>query len=214
MNGALTTAKMHNTMTMEPHELGEASDSRRSTHATSFALGDSDHGVLLHLEADSHVPRLGSRRHKGRKKVSDRKAQTPIDRVQTTLSLSDDLLHKLMDQNRILMEQNKALTRRLEDPRLELPSDSDALTPPEDFEPLLSSGLECHGKQTSKTRPEDFPLAKVAALLRRLGPTYDCSVVPRAELALSQIEGDSRLPSENLVSLAPHSAHLRDLPKY
>jgi hypothetical protein len=108
--------------TKSPRHPLEASDSRRFTRITPSVTTDSEHEVLVELNSDSDIPMSKARKDRyassaaitDRKKIVDRKKRTSTSPFPGGPILSEDLLYHLMEQNKLLMDQNKALTRRVE----------------------------------------------------------------------------------------------------
>ena len=105
-----------------PYDLHDSTDLGRFTHVTPSTLTDSEHEVLVEVNSDSDIPAPKAPKKRnppdvlanGRKQVTDRKKKAPTNELRTELVVADDLLYHLMDQNKTLLDQNKALTRRVE----------------------------------------------------------------------------------------------------
>lgn len=100
-----------------------SSDLGRFTRVAPSTAADSEHEVLVEMDSDSDILSLKGRENRdhssdserGRKKITHRKKQSPTTNgLQPDPVISEDLLYHLMDQNKILMDQNKALTKRVD----------------------------------------------------------------------------------------------------
>jgi len=122
-----------------PYDTHDSNDLGRFTHVAQSTLTDSDHEVIIEVDSDSDVPSLKARKDRstaslpvnGHKKSPISKKKTPLSEPPIIPLLSEDLLYHLMDQNNILMDQNKMLTQRLE------PSDPFAAVLSKDGIPLV-----------------------------------------------------------------------------
>ncbi|GAB7326600.1 hypothetical protein MBLNU13_g10575t1 [Cladosporium sp. NU13] len=122
-----------------PYDLHDSNDLGCFTHVAPSTLTDSEHEVIIEVDSDSDVPSLKARKDRstaslpvnGRKKGLIGKKKPLPSGPHTNPLMSEDLLYHLMDQNKILMNQNKVLTQRLE------PSDPFAGAFPRDDYPVI-----------------------------------------------------------------------------
>jgi hypothetical protein len=119
----VTTEKVY-TMTAEqrlPCDLHDSGDLGRFTHVTPSTLADSDNEVLVEADSDSDMPTLKTRTDRNfsnipapnRNKGTDGRKKATTTGPLADPVLSEDLLHHLVVQNKILTDQNKALTKRV-----------------------------------------------------------------------------------------------------
>jgi hypothetical protein len=100
-----------------PYDLHDPSDLGRFTHVIPSTLADSEHEVLVEADSDSDIPGLNTRKDRdfsnvpenGLKKGKDHKKKASTNNI-----LNEYIVHDLLDQNKVLTNQNKALTRRVE----------------------------------------------------------------------------------------------------
>jgi hypothetical protein len=104
-----------------PQDLRDSNGSRRSVHVTPSLTTDSEHEVLVELNSDSDIPSSKARKDRhassatttDRKKIADRRKRTSTSPFPGGGVVTEDLLHDMIEQNRFLMSQNKALTKRV-----------------------------------------------------------------------------------------------------
>ena len=112
-------------MATEPplsYDLHDSDDLGHFTHVAPSTLTDSEHEVIIEVDSESNGPRLKARKDRstaslpvnGHKKGSIGKKKPGSSEPRTNPLMSEDLLYHLMDQNKILMDQNRVLTQRLE----------------------------------------------------------------------------------------------------
>jgi len=145
-----------------PYDLHDSRDLGRFTHVASSTLTDSEHEVLVEADSDSDVPDLKARKDRsswslpvdGRKKGPDRKKKSLSSELHTDPVVSEDLLSQVMEQNKMLIHQNKVLMKRLE------PSDPFPIVFPTDDAPMVyepSPMPEIMHNPAVQAYPEPFP---------------------------------------------------------
>jgi len=105
-----------------PYDLHDSSDLGRFTHINPSTLADSDDEAVVEADSDSDIPNLKTRidwafsdlPSSGQKKGTDRAKNAPKLVLPADPVMSEDMIYHLMDQNKILQSQNKALAKRVE----------------------------------------------------------------------------------------------------